>query len=114
MAAPKPNGKIRICMDARWLNAVTRKNAYPQQNANRILGLIQAAKFVTTIDMTDAYFQVPLHPDSQAKTAFAVPTRGIFLLVGRSLNFVTRDCAIWAILLMKPASPWINLELTPL
>lgn len=79
MAVPKPNGKLRICMDARWLNAVTRKNAYPQQNANRILGQIQAAKYVSTIDMTDAYFQVPLHKDSWAKTAFAVPTRGTYI-----------------------------------
>lgn len=79
MAVPKPNNKLRICMDARWLNAVTRKNAYPQQNANRILGLIQKATYTTTIDMTDAYFQVPLHPDSQEKTAFAVPTRGTYV-----------------------------------
>lgn len=79
MAVPKPNGKLRICMDARWLNAVTKKNAYPQQNANRILSSIEKANYITTIDMTDAYFQVPLHKDSQEKTAFAVPTRGTYV-----------------------------------
>lgn len=79
MAVPKPNGKWRICLDARWLNAVTKKNCYPQQNANRILSLIGKAKYITTIDMTDAYFQVPLHADSQEKTAFAVPTKGTYV-----------------------------------
>lgn len=79
MAVPKPNGKWRICLDARWLNAATKKNCYPQQNANRILSLIGKAKYISTIDMTDAYFQLPLHPDSQEKTAFAVPTKGTYV-----------------------------------
>lgn len=79
MAVPKPNGKWRICLDARWLNAVTEKNCYPLQNANRILTLLSKAKYITTIDMTDAYFQIPLDPESQAKTAFAVPSKGTYV-----------------------------------
>lgn len=63
LAVPKPNGKWRICLDARRLNAVTKKNSYPLQNANRILSLIGRAKYITTIDMRDAYFQISLHPD---------------------------------------------------
>lgn len=81
LAVPKPNGKWRVCTDARGLNALTKKNCYPQQNANRILGLIGKSKFISTIDMTDAFFQIPLHPDSQKKTAFAVPTRGTYVFV---------------------------------
>lgn len=79
MAVPKPNGKWRICLDARWLNAATKKNCYPLQNANRILSLIGKAKYISTIDMTDAYFQIPLHPDSQEKTNFAVPTKSTYV-----------------------------------
>lgn len=33
----KPNGKVRLCLDARKLNAVTKKDAYPQPQLNRIL-----------------------------------------------------------------------------
>lgn len=29
--------------------------------------------------MTDAYFQIPIHPDSQEKTAFAVPSKGTYV-----------------------------------
>lgn len=79
LAVPKPNGKWRICLDARALNAVTKRNCYPQQNANRILSLVGKAKYISTIDMTDAYFQIGLHPDSQEKTAFAVPTKGTYV-----------------------------------
>lgn len=79
LAVPKSNGTWRVCSDARGLNALTKTNCYPQQNANRILGLIGKAKYITTIDMTDAFFQIPLHPDSQPKTAFAIPTRGTYV-----------------------------------
>lgn len=79
IAVPKPTGAMRICVDARKLNAVTRKNAYPQQNANRILSMIGTAKYISTIDLTDAFFQIPLDPSSQEKTAFAVPGRGTYV-----------------------------------
>lgn len=79
VCVPKPNGKTRVCLNAKKLNEVTKKNVYPQQNANRILALIGKANYVTTLDMTDAFFQVPLHPDSQLKTAFAVPTKGTYV-----------------------------------
>lgn len=78
-AVPKPNGNMRICLDARWLNAVTEKNCYPLQNANRILTLLGKARYISSIDMTDAYFQIPLSPESQEKTAFAVPGRGTYV-----------------------------------
>lgn len=86
LAVPKSSGKWRLCSDARGLNALTKKNCYPQQNANRILGLIGKAKFITTIDMTDAFFQLPLHPDAQPKTAFAVPTRGTYVFTRMAMG----------------------------
>lgn len=79
IAVPKQTGAMRICVDARKLNAVTRKNAYPQQNANRILSMIGKAKYISTIDLTDAFFQIPLDSSSQEKTAFAVPGRGTYV-----------------------------------
>lgn len=79
LAVPKPNGSTRICLDARRVNAVTKKNAYPQQNANRILSLIGKANYISTLDMTDAYFQIKLNKQSRNKTAFAVPTKGTYI-----------------------------------
>lgn len=54
------------------------KSTYPQQNANRILGLLQGTKFLTAIDLTDAFYQILLDKNARAKTAFAVSARGTF------------------------------------
>lgn len=74
----KSNGKVRICLDARKLNKVTVKSTYPQQNANRILGLLRGTKYLTAIDLTDAFYQILLDNDSREKTAFSVSARGTF------------------------------------
>lgn len=74
----KPSGKIRLCLDARKLNEVTVKDAYPQQQINRILGRLSGTKVLSAIDFSDAFLQVPLTEDSQAKTAFAVSGRGYY------------------------------------
>lgn len=75
----KPTGKIRLCLDARGLNQVTVKDAYPLPHINRILGQIRGTKFLSSVDLSDAFWQVPLHIDSRPKTAFIVPGRGHFM-----------------------------------
>lgn len=74
----KPNGKVRLCLDARKLNNVTKKDAYPQPQINRILGCLSGTKYLSSIDFSDAFLQVPLDEESRAKTAFAVSGRGYF------------------------------------
>lgn len=79
IAVRKPNGKIRLCIDARKLNQVTIKNAYPQQNVNRILGRLRGTKFLTALDLSDAFYQVELAEESRPKTAFSVASMGTFM-----------------------------------
>lgn len=79
VAVEKKNGTLRTCLDSRKLNEVTIKEAYPLPYITRILGRLQSSKFLTSIDLSDAFWQVPLHPDSQPKTAFRVPGRGLFM-----------------------------------
>lgn len=78
VAVKKPSGKIRLCLDARKLNSVTLKDAYPQQQINRILGRLRGTKVLSSIDFSDAFLQVPLDEESQCKTAFAISGRGYF------------------------------------
>lgn len=78
-AVRKPNGKIRLCIDARKLNEATVKNAYPQPNANRILGLLKGTTYLSAIDLSEAFFQIPLDEGSQRKTAFAITGVGAFM-----------------------------------
>lgn len=79
VAVEKKNGKTRICLDSRKLNECTVKEAYPLPYITRILGRLKSTNFLSSIDLSDAFWQVPLDAESQLKTAFRVPGRGLFM-----------------------------------
>lgn len=72
------NGKGRFIVDLRAVNAVTVPDAYPLPFVNQALDKLRNARYVSTIDIKSAFFQVPLAKDSRPKTAFTVPGRGLF------------------------------------
>ncbi len=78
VCAHKPNGKLRVCLDSRRLNVITKKDSYPLPHINRILGRLRETKILSTIDLKDAFWQVPLEEQSREKTAFSVAGRGHF------------------------------------
>lgn len=78
IAVKKTNGKIRLCMDARKLNSVTIKDAYPPQSVNRILANLRGTKYLSAIDLKDAYYQIELRPEAREKTSFSVISLGAF------------------------------------
>lgn len=73
----KANGKIRVCLDSRRINSVTRKDAYPMRNMAEIFHRLQKAKYFSIVDLKDAYFQIPLKESSRNFTAFRTP-KGLF------------------------------------
>ncbi|BET00273.1 multicellular organismal development [Nesidiocoris tenuis] len=74
----KPEGKYRFCVDFRRLNAVTKKDAYPLPYISSILDRLREAKFLSSIDIKSAYWQVKVRKQDREKTAFTVPGRGLF------------------------------------
>lgn len=70
--------KVRMCLDARKLNDRTRRDAYPLPHQDRILGRLGASKYLSTIDLSKAFWQIPLDPESRKYTAFRVFGRGLF------------------------------------
>lgn len=74
----KSNGKIRLCLDCRKLNDVTKKDSYPVPYITRILGNIRGTKFLSKIDLKDAFWQVGLEESSKERTAFTIPGRGLY------------------------------------
>lgn len=58
----KPTGEVRLCLDARRLNDRTRRDAYPLPHQDRILSRLGASRFMSTIDLTKAFLQIPLEP----------------------------------------------------
>lgn len=91
---PKSDDKLRLCLDARKLNQVTVKNTYPQQNVNRILGRLEGTKFLTALDLTDAFYQVRLNKHSREKTAFAIPGVGTFMYKRMPMGLVNSGATL--------------------
>lgn len=75
----KPNGDLRLCLDSRKLNAISKQDAYPLPYISDILDQLKDAKYLTSIDLSAAYWQIPFDDASSAeKTAFTVPRRGLY------------------------------------
>lgn len=74
----KPNGKARLCLDSRRINSITKKDAFPLPNIEGLLGRLKDTYFISTIDLKDAFWQVPLAKDSREITAFSVPGRPLY------------------------------------
>lgn len=74
----KPNGTFRFVVDYRKLNAVTKRDAYPLPYVNSILDKLRNSRYLSSIDLKSAYWQIPVAPDSKDKTAFTVPGRGLY------------------------------------
>lgn len=74
-------GKVRLCLDARRLNQVTRKDAYPLHNIEGIFARLPKANLISKIDLKDAYWQIGLSERSKGLTAFTVPGRPLYQFV---------------------------------
>lgn len=74
----KKNGKIRLCLDARKVNKVTKKLAYPLPLIDGILSRLDKTFYISSIDLKDAFWQIPLDPESRDKTAFTIPGRPLY------------------------------------
>ncbi|XP_073831437.1 uncharacterized protein [Musca autumnalis] len=76
--ARKKNGTWRLCMDFRHLNSKSSPDAYPLPRISSILDRLREANFVSSLDLKDGYWQIPLEESSRKYTAFTVPGRGLY------------------------------------
>lgn len=70
---PKPNGKFRLCVDFRPLNKVTVPDSYTMSRIDDILTCLGSAKYISTFDVTDGFYNIPLSQKDKCKTAFNTP-----------------------------------------
>lgn len=73
----KKDGSVRICIDYRKLNSVTKVNCYPLPHIEDNLSQFEGAKFFSTLDLLSGYHQVALDNESKEKTAFSTE-RGLY------------------------------------
>ncbi|CAM4635722.1 unnamed protein product [Lepidochelys olivacea] len=70
LLVPKPDGKIHFCADYRKLNAVTRPENYPVPCTDELLEKLGCAQFISTLDLTKGYWQVPLDDPAKERSTF--------------------------------------------
>ena len=62
-----------MCVDYRRLNGVSRADAYPMPRVDDLVDQLGGDKYISTLDLTRGYWQVPVAQHAQHKTAFATP-----------------------------------------
>ncbi|XP_055590749.1 uncharacterized protein LOC129742837 [Uranotaenia lowii] len=78
VAVKKKTGQYRVCLDARHLNSIMINEGYPIPQIAAIMNNLSGCKFIASIDLKDAFWQIPLETASRQLTAFTVPQRGHF------------------------------------
>ena len=66
----KKDGSLRLCVDYRGLNKITRKDRYPLPLVLDLLDALRKARIYTKIDLRHAYNLVRIAPGDEWKTAF--------------------------------------------
>ena len=66
----KKDGSHCMCVDNRKLRAFTIGDPYPLPHIEELINGIGASKFITTLDLTKGYYQIPVAPKHKEKTVF--------------------------------------------
>jgi hypothetical protein len=104
--ALKSDGKLRMCIDYRQLNAVTIKNRYPLPNIADLLDSLQGAKYFTSLDLINGYHQIKLTESDIPKTAFRTPIGHFECLV--LWEGLTNAPSVFQSLMYSSLSPYIG------
>ncbi|CAI5660563.1 unnamed protein product [Oreochromis niloticus] len=73
----KSKGDLRLCVDLREPNKSVIMDCYPLPHMEDVFSQLAGATHFSQIDLTSAYHQLPLHPDSRSLTAF-ITHEGLF------------------------------------
>ena len=69
----KENGKLRICLDPRDLNAAIKRPHYPMPTLEDALVKLTSAKYFSKLDASSGYWQLKLDDKSSYLTTFNTP-----------------------------------------
>ena len=71
MFVKKKDGKLRLCLNYRGLNEVTKKDRYPLPLISEALDQLEGAKYFTKLDIKDAYHNIRIRAGDEWKTTFS-------------------------------------------
>ena len=69
----KKDGSNRMCVDFRKLNKITEVDPEPMTTAEDLFRRLSGMKYLSKIDLTKGYWQIPVAPEDVYKTAFVTP-----------------------------------------
>ena len=67
---PKKNGKFRMILNLKYLNEYVYYAHFKMDTLQSCLNLVTPSCFMASIDLTDAYYSVPIHPEHQKYLKF--------------------------------------------
>ena len=70
MFIKKKDGSLRLCVDYRALNELTKKDRYPLPLIGEALDRLHTAKYFTKLDIKEAYHNVRIKKGDEWKTTF--------------------------------------------
>ena len=73
VVTPKKNGKWRVCVDYKPLNAATKRDHFPLPFQDEILNEVAGHECYTVCDGYSGYFQIRIAEEDQKKTTFITP-----------------------------------------
>ena len=77
MVVLKRSGKPRIIFDGRLLNSITQTQPGTIPSLPELMSHLKGADWVTFLDLSNAYFAIPIAEKDQFKTAFLDQNRGM-------------------------------------
>lgn len=66
----KPNGSLRLCIDYRKLNAITKKDRYPLPLLDEVLSRMTKAVIFTKLDIRAAFNRIRMAEEAEELTSF--------------------------------------------
>ena len=76
--ARKKDGSLRICEDFRLLNSQTIKDAFEIPRMDDLLNVAEGMCWVTSLDLSNSYWQIEVEEEHKARTAFSAGALGHF------------------------------------
>ena len=71
MFVKKKNSKLRVCVDYRGLNEITKKDLHRLPLISEALDRLAGAEYFTKLDINDAYHNIQIKEGDEYKTAFS-------------------------------------------
>lgn len=72
VVVPKPDGTLILSNDFRNRKVVSDLDSFPMPRVDDLVNCLGKACFISLLDLTEGYWQVPLTPEIWPKTAFSI------------------------------------------